>query len=236
MPPMEARVAVAKTPKYAATESGDTLEMIERPSGGLSLVLADGQTSGKAAKAIASIVVRQAIRLLADGVRDGAAARAASDYLYTQRSGKVMATLNILSIDLHSQSLVNTRNNPAPVYLLQDGELQALDSHVDPVGGRRAVRPEIHQVPLRPGLMAVVFSDGLVHAGERSGRPIDLPRLILDLAAASPLDPAVWADRLLAEALGLEDGRPGDDITVLVAAILEGAGEDVRRLTVRMPF
>jgi serine phosphatase RsbU (regulator of sigma subunit) len=84
--------------------------------------------------------------------------------------------------------------------------------------------------------MAVVFSDGLLHAGERSARPIDLPRLILDLAAASPLDSAVWADRLLAEALGLEDGRPGDDITVLVAAILEGAGEDVRRLTVRMPF
>ena len=127
MPPMEAQVAVAKTRKYATSESGDSLEMIERPTGGLSLVLADGQTSGKAAKAIAGIVVRKAISLLADGVRDGAAARAASDYLYTHRSGKVLATLNILSIDLLSQSLVVSRNNPAPVFLIEAGELQVLD-------------------------------------------------------------------------------------------------------------
>jgi len=236
MPPMEAQVAVVKAPKYATGESGDSLEMIERPSGGLSLVLADGQTSGRAAKAVAGMVVRKAISLLADGVRDGAAARAASDYLFTHRSGKVQATLNILSIDLHSQSLVVTRNNPAPVFLLQDGDLRVLDGAVDPVGGRRAVRPEIHQVPLQVGLAAVVFTDGLMYAGERSGRPIDLPRRIQALAAEAAPDPARWADELLSEALALDDGRPGDDITVLVAAILDREGKDVRRLTVRMPF
>lgn len=236
MPPMEAQVAVAKTRKYASSESGDSLEMIERPTGGLSLVLADGQTSGKAAKAIAGIVVRKAISLLADGVRDGAAARAASDYLYTLRAGKVLATLNILSIDLHSQSLVVTRNNPAPVYLIGAGDLHVLDGLVDPVGGRRAVRPQIHEMPLRAGLTAVVFTDGLMYAGERTGRPIDLPRRIRELEAEGALDPARWADQLLAEALALDEGRPADDITVLVAAILDRQGEDIRRLTVRMPF
>jgi serine phosphatase RsbU (regulator of sigma subunit) len=169
-------------------------------------------------------------------VRDGAAARAASDYLFTQRSGKVLATLNILSIDLHTHSLVVTRNNPAPVYLLQDGDLLTLDAPVDPVGGRRAVRPEIHQVPLQVGLAAVVFTDGLLHAGDRTGRLIDLPRRIRQLAVAGPPDPARWADALLAEAVALEEGRPGDDISVLVAAILARQGEDVRRLAVRMPF
>ena len=233
---MEAQVAVAKASKYAASESGDTLELIERPTGGLSLVLADGQTSGRAAKAVAGIVVRKAISLLADGVRDGAAARAASDYLYTQRSGKVLATLNILSIDLHTQSLVITRNNPAPVYLIQDGDLHTLDVPAEPVGGRRAVRPAIHQVPLQVGLVAVVFTDGLLHAGERTGRPIDLPRSILELAGSGPPDPVRWADSLLAEAVALEDGRPGDDVSALVAVILARQGEDVRRLSVRMPI
>jgi serine phosphatase RsbU (regulator of sigma subunit) len=236
MRPMEAHVAVAKAPKYGAAESGDTLEMIERPSGGLSLVLVDGQTSGRAAKAVAGIVVRKAISLLADGVRDGAAARAASDYLYTQRSGKVVATLNILSIDLHSQSLVLTRNNPAPVFVVEDGQWRAIDGPVDPVGGRRAVRPEIHQIPLQPGLAAVVFTDGLLHAGERTGQTIDLPRLVAERAASGAPEPAAWADGLLAHALQLEDGRPGDDISILVAAIVDRAGEDVRRMTVRMPF
>ena len=97
---MEIQIAVAKTNKYAVSESGDTLEVVERPNGGVSVVLADGQTSGRGAKAISTMVVRKVISLLAEGVRDGAAARAASDYLYTERYGKVSATLNILSADL----------------------------------------------------------------------------------------------------------------------------------------
>jgi hypothetical protein len=80
---MEIQIAVAKTSKYAVSESGDTLEVVERPNGGVSVVLADGQTSGRGAKAISSMVVRKIISLLAEGVRDGAAARAASDSLFT---------------------------------------------------------------------------------------------------------------------------------------------------------
>ncbi|MCK7481708.1 MAG: hypothetical protein M0C28_34470 [Candidatus Moduliflexus flocculans] len=49
---MEVQIAVAKVNKYATSESGDTLEVVERPNGGLSVVLADGQTSGRGAKAV----------------------------------------------------------------------------------------------------------------------------------------------------------------------------------------
>src|SRR5512136_3387104 len=108
---MEIQIAVAKTNKYAVTESGDTLEVVERPNGGLSVVLADGQTSGRGAKAISMMVVRKVIGLLAEGVRDGAAARAASDALFTERQGKVTSTLNIASIDLVTNTVVLTRNN-----------------------------------------------------------------------------------------------------------------------------
>jgi hypothetical protein len=102
MPRLEVEVAVAKVGKYATSESGDTLEMVERPQGGISLVLADGQRSGRAAKSISNIVVRKAIALLAEGVRDGAVARAAHDYLRTIRSGKVSATLNIVNVRFQS--------------------------------------------------------------------------------------------------------------------------------------
>ena len=97
---MDVQFAVAKVSKYASSESGDTLEMIERPHGGISLVLADGQRSGKSAKAISNVVARKAIQLLAEGVRDGAAARAAHDYLFTYRGGKVSSTLNLSLIHI----------------------------------------------------------------------------------------------------------------------------------------
>ena len=97
---MEIQIAVAKINKYATSESGDTVEAIERPNGGLSVVMADGQSSGRGAKTISTMVVRKVIALLSEGIRDGAAARAASDYLFTERKGKVTATLNIFSIDM----------------------------------------------------------------------------------------------------------------------------------------
>ncbi len=112
-------IAVAKVGKYATSESGDTVEVVERPHGGLSVVLVDGQRSGKSAKAISNMVARKAMALLADGVRDGAVARAAHDYLRTQRGGKVSATLNLVSVDLASRTLVLLAQQPLPHPSLQ---------------------------------------------------------------------------------------------------------------------
>ena len=131
---MEIHIAVAKTNKYSVSESGDTLEVVERPNGGVSVVLADGQTSGKGAKAISTMVVRKVISLLADGVRDGAAARAASDYLFTERAGKVTACLNILSADLQSETIVITRNNPTPVFIARDDHVECISDDSVSIG------------------------------------------------------------------------------------------------------
>ena len=114
---MEVRIAVSKINKYASSSSGDTVEVVERPNGGVSVVMADGQSSGRGAKYISTLVVRKVITLLAEGVRDGAAARAASDSLFTERKGKVSSTLNILSVDIQTNTLVITRNNPSPVLI-----------------------------------------------------------------------------------------------------------------------
>ena len=233
---MQAQFAAAKIGKYATSESGDTLEMVERPSGGLSFVLVDGQRSGKSAKAISNIVARKAISLIADGVRDGAVARAASDYLFTHRAGKVMATLNILSVDLLSQSLVIVRNNHAPVILVQDREIETIDDPVEPVGIRKAIRPSIHEYPLREGLAAIVFTDGLMYAGERSGQCMDIMQSVQELIDAGPPNPQEWASHLLDTAVELDEGRPGDDISVLVMCILPHDGNDIRNLYARMPL
>jgi serine phosphatase RsbU (regulator of sigma subunit) len=233
---MEARISVAKISKYATSESGDTLELIERPNGGISFVLADGQWSGKPAKAISNVVTRKALSLLADGVRDGAAARAASDYLYTYRSGKVQATLNILSIDLRSKTLVITRNNPSPLILIQDGQTELLDDPSKPIGSRLGIRPEIREIPLEAGLAAIAFTDGLQHAGERSGQPMDILESIESLRSLGPPDPEIWSDSLLNSALELDDGRPSDDISIVVMAILPADHEISRRLSVTMPL
>ncbi len=233
---MEIQIAAAKTNKYAVTESGDTLEVVERPNGGLSVVLADGQTSGRGAKAVSMMVVRKVIGLLAEGVRDGAAARAASDLLYTEKKGKVTSTLNIVSVDLHTGTVVITRNNSAPFYIARREEIDCIDSESNSIGTARNTRPVISEIPLEPGLVIVIFTDGLIHAGERAGRPMDVCTSLQAMLEEQEPAPQAIADALLAEAVNLDDGRPGDDISVVVLKVLERTGDDVRRMTVRLPI
>ncbi len=233
---MHLDVAVAKTRKYATPESGDTVEMIERPGGGLSFVVVDGQRSGKSAKAISNIVARKALSLLAEGVRDGAAARAAHDYLYTHRAGKVSATLNIVSVDLESQTLVLSRNNHCPSIVYQNGEIQLLDEPSQPVGVQRGVKPVIHELPIAPGTTVVIYTDGLSAAGERKGQPLNAPELVRELIGQQ-LNAEEIAQTLLNRALAADDQRPADDISILVLTIsAREQSNNTRWLRVSMPL
>ena len=237
---MEVQIAVAKVKKYATSESGDTLEVVERPNGGVSVVLADGQSSGRGAKRVSNMVVRKVISLLAEGVRDGAAARAASDYLFTERQGRVQATLNILSVDLQTKTLVVSRNNPAPVFIYSQGKIMRLDDASVPVGIYRGTRPVVSELPLEAGMTVVTFTDGMVHAGARYGKHLDIESLLS--AMLSPDEEGMpsaemLAETLLQEALTLDAGRPTDDISVVVLQVTAVKEEPpVRRMLVRLPW
>ena len=216
---MEVLIAVAKVKKYATPSSGDTVEVVERPNGGVSVVLADGQSSGRGAKSISTLVVRKVISLLAEGVRDGAAARAASDYLYTERKGKVSSTLNILSVDKQTSTLVITRNNPVPALLAQNDKITLLSDESLPVGLYRETRPMISEIALEPGLTAIVYSDGLVHAGSRDGQSLDIVTCVQSWLEDEDPSPQSIADELLRNAVRLDQGRPVDDISVVVLRV-----------------
>jgi serine phosphatase RsbU (regulator of sigma subunit) len=232
---MEIHIAVAKTNKYSVSESGDTLEVVERPNGGVSVVLADGQTSGKGAKAISTMVVRKVISLLADGVRDGAAARAASDYLFTERAGKVTACLNILSADLQTGTIVITRNNPTPVFVARDEHVECIADDSVSIGTSRNIRPSITEFPLENGITIVVYTDGIRFAGDRSGQSFDICTTLQAMLEEQEPTAQEIADMILSQAIRLDDNRPNDDMSVVVLRSIPAETDQIRRMTVRLP-
>jgi len=233
---MEVQIAISKIKKYATSSSGDTAEVIERPNGGMSVVLADGQSSGKGAKWVSSLVVRKVIQLLADGIRDGAAARAASDALFTERGGRVSATLNILSADLQTGTLVITRNNPAPLVISYGNKIKLLSEESDVVGLKRDTRPSISEIPLETGLTVVAFTDGLVHAGSYFGDSMDITTCVkVELEDENP-SPSKIADSLINHALKLDRGRPRDDISIIVLRVTPAGNDMIRRMSVQLPI
>ena len=123
--------AIAKTGKYASRESGDSAELVERPGGGLSVVLIDGQGSGPAARSLSLWLSAHAVALIKDGVRAGVAARAVHDRLFAFRHGQVSATLDIVSVDLRTKTLLVTRNASTPLLVGRAGVTDAVVREVD---------------------------------------------------------------------------------------------------------
>jgi serine phosphatase RsbU (regulator of sigma subunit) len=234
---LELLVGVAKMSKYAVSESGDTLEVTERPHGGLSLVLADGQQSGRAAKVISNLVARKAITLLAEGVRDGAAARAAHDYLRTYRQGKVSCELAIASLDLETMTLVISRNSHCPALILESSVLRVWDEPSEAIGIHERTKPVILELPLAANTWLVLLTDGILEAGEHNGAAFPLADWVRERMQSGPVSPADLADAILSQAVALDRGRPQDDMSVLVLALLPRVTDDpARRLTVRFPL
>jgi serine phosphatase RsbU (regulator of sigma subunit) len=218
---LQAQISIFRSTKYASASSGDRVEVVERARGGFSVVLVDGQGSGRAAKITSNLVTTKAIQLLAEGARDGAVARAVHDFLYTAKNGKVSATLTMLSVDLETNTLLVARNGHTPVYLLTSQGLTVLDEIVNPIGVHRSMKPAITEIPLEPGMRVLTFTDGVLDAGKRSGRQITHEEIVEIF-----LNSDSGAKELYSLAMERDQGRPTDDTTILGLAIIPLANEE----------
>jgi hypothetical protein len=69
------------------------------------------------------------------------------------------------------------------------------------------------------GTTVVLFTDGVLAAGQRRGESLDVPHILQTLCTATDCNAQSIADHLLAAALALDDGRASDDVSILVLAV-----------------
>jgi serine phosphatase RsbU (regulator of sigma subunit) len=234
--PLEIDLGIAKTEKAASRNSGDTVEFVERPSGGFSVVMIDGQGSGQAAKTLSLLLSSKAVSLLKEGVRDGVVARATHDFLFAFRHGQVSATFDVLSIDLKTRTVVVTRNAEAPMLVGEEGSFRLAPTGSGPIGRYRWTKPAVAEFPMAVGLQVVLFTDGITHSGQRLGREsLDLLTLASRFAPDQPAQ--ALADLVLAEAVERDDGRPNDDMAVVALSLrARPAGMVIRRMQALVPL
>ncbi len=233
---MEIQIAVAKVPQHGSSESGDSIEIIERPNGGLSVIMSDALTTGHTGKQVSGLVVRKVLGLLSDGIRDGSAARAVSDFLFTERGGRDPAYLNILSADLETSTLVLTRNNPTPIFVAQGGDVECLSGMPQPIGSTRNVRPSITEINLQKSTTVVMYTDGVMNSGTANGGiGIDICTFLEGILEEQEPSAQVIADSLLTQAIRMENGHPRDDMSVVVLQVANRPKDFIRRMFVRLP-
>lgn len=233
---MEIKIGIAKMKKYAVEECGDSVEVAERPRGGISAILADGQGSGKAAKITSSLVVNKAAALIADGARDGAVARAVHDYLYAVKDGKVSSTLTLLSADMDTQTIVFSRNSNCPVIVKHQFGMDVYDEEISSIGVHKRMKPLMYQIPLEMGMLLVSYTDGIQAAGRKRGKNMNFNMIEKFILENSAEDATFIAESILEYALQLDDYRPGDDMTVVVMGISDTErAHNIQKMSISFP-
>lgn len=236
---MKIKVGMAKINKYAMQHCGDSFDIAERPYGGLSAIIADGQGNGLAAHHTSSWVVNKAAALIADGARDGAVARAVHDYLYAMKDKKVSCTLTVLSADLESETVVISRNSNCPTIVKTDEYLTIYDDEVSPIGVNRHMKPLVYELPFSPGMIVVSYTDGIAHAGKKyDGAAMDMKKIVAIIEDNPAEDCDFIARSILEYALSLDKEKAGDDMTVVVMGISESPSEEpkIEQLSASYPF
>ncbi|HWR65284.1 MAG TPA: SpoIIE family protein phosphatase, partial [Bellilinea sp.] len=200
------------------------------------VVMCDAIGSGHNAKLISGLVVRKVLGLLSDGIRDGAAARAVSDYLFTERGGKDPAFLNILSADLETGTLVVTRNNPAPVFMAQGDQVECLSGLPQPIGSARNIRPSISEINIKKSTTVVMYTNSVMNAGTSNGGVgIDICTFLEGVLEEQDPSAQTIADSLLTQAIHLDQDQPRDDMSVTVLRVVKRPNDFIRRMIVRLP-
>lgn len=220
---MEIKLGIARTKKYTAETCGDAFDIVERPLGGLTALLAAAQGNGVTAKRISYMVTNKAAELLSQGTRDDAVPRMVHDYLYEQHEHKVSCSLTMLTADTDKETIFISRNSSCPVLVKTDEYDCVYDDGVEPIGQNKHMKPQTYELPLEPGLVLAAYTDGVAHAGHReTSHYADVEKYMQILRDNPPADSRYMARAILEQALAFDKNHADEDMTVIVMSVTEG--------------
>lgn len=232
---MEIQAAIAKVDRYSSPEQGDKVEVIERPNGGISFVMAEGKISGQRSKAVTMKAVHRTMSLISEGIHDGASARAVLSGIKSEHQNHAEVNLSILSCDLESGTIVITKNHPIPIILIRDGLIDLLRLEPDSEDNLKG-NPCVYQFAFEAESTFVLFSDGVYSAGQQTNQLIDLPMELESMLEDQEPSVEELADFILTRAINQDTGRPRDDMTVLVIKIATSKVKDIRKVSIHFPL
>ncbi len=233
---MEIKIAIEKIDKDPTSLSGDTVEVIERPNGGISIVLVDGIFENIKSKRISSVVTNRVLNSISQGIRDGASIRLAAQNIFTEYQGKVHANLCVLSIDLQTNTIILSRCNPIPAFVIRGEKVDCLSENSESIGIHAEIEPNIIELPIQPEMSVVVFSDGVFKAGYQAKKVLDICTTIEAFIEEQEPTEKEIAEFLLNRSIRLDNGIPEDDMSIVVLQVSSRPSDLTRRMSISLPL
>lgn len=213
---------IARLPRYDSDISGDSFTFMNVGNGKFMIALSDGMGSGYKASVQSRAAVGMLESFLESGFDKDMAVNLINSILVMKSSDESYSTMDLSIVDLFSGETEFVKIGAAPAYIKRPDRVEIIKSASIPAGILSNVDAELAHKKIGMGDMLIMMTDGVIDsfAGEENGER----RLLKFIQEIESINPQEIADRILAEASANSGGKPGDDMTVLVAKIWKNPG------------
>lgn len=235
---MVVEFGVSKNGRYDSEESNETTEIIERPTGGQTVVYCSGKRNGQKSKILSSVIANKVLEKTTESFRDSSAVKYVSDQINREYAGEVSGSFCMFSADFDSETIVISRCTNIPVFYYQQGVLSVWNSVTQEIGSVKGLHPSITEIPIEPGTVVIMLSEGILRAGNESGKLSGITELLESFIEEREEESADRiADFFLRYATALDENKPQDDMTVIVIKIVNDSENQVhaRKMLVTCP-
>lgn len=208
---------IARLSKFGNNISGDNFSFMNIGNGKYMLALSDGIGSGYGAAVQSQAVVDMLENLFESGFDKDMTVNMINSALVLKSGGDGACTMDISIIDLFSGEIEFVKIGAAPTYIRKENKIDIVRSVSLPAGLLPGIDAELANGKVKSGDMVIMVTDGIIDcmAGEEYGDRV----LMKFIQGLDSLNPQQVADSILNEAGKFCDGKPIDDMTVLVAKI-----------------
>ncbi len=210
-------VGMARAPKNAQEESGDSYSSGSLNDGKYMLALSDGMGSGKRAARESRTTIHLLEEFLEAGFNRDIALKTINSILMLRSSDEMFSTIDLSIIDLYDGWVEFIKIGAVSTFIKRKDGVEVIPSHSLPVGILDEVNVDFTKRQLEDGDMIVMMTDGLLESNPF--REDKEKWIIEELVGLKSRNPQRIAKHLLDQARHLNQGQFKDDTSILVAKI-----------------
>lgn len=206
---------VARAAKNKGGVSGDNFTILPGDNGKILLGLSDGMGSGIQAGKDSEAVMDLVEQFFEAGFRKETMVNLINATCFAGGEEPVGATVDLCTVDLYEGTFDFLKQGAVSSFVLSEGRIERIQGHSMPMGLYAQDEFAVKEGRFEKEAYFVMVSDGILDAFREEGEDI-VEEILLE---EEQKNPNLLANKVLEEALIASNGRPRDDMTVLVLGV-----------------
>lgn len=208
---------IAKLSKYDGKLSGDTYTFMNTGEGKFIVALSDGMGTGQRAAMQSRATINLLEQFMETGFDKDSAVKMINSILVLKSTDEAFATIDLSVIDLFNGNVEFVKFGAVPTYIKRKDRLELIKTASLPAGILSNIDVELISKKVEDGDFIIMMSDGILDSFSDNE---DGGKVLKDyIKGIRSINPQEIADQILDRAYSNCNGKPIDDMTVVVAKV-----------------